>query len=950
MLLEHEVIKLIRDCTVCGLCKQGNGPIRPKNRFDAPLFVLCDTPYAMENVKGQVLSGGPGLEFETYLRNVGLNINQCYCTNLIKCMSATGRYKKDEIDLCANIHVRTELNSWHGGNIVIALGFNAGKFFLGEDFDLLKCHGIPQVVDFVFSPTQTRKLTIFPCLPPTYGIGTTGKMALIQEDFKALRELIVGNIDPEAPRNMFPEVDYREVTFEEMALIFAEQGMDTIFVDTETANDMRTPWSVQFSFLPGTGYFFEVKDKDCLELFKSIVEIPDTTTVFHNAKFDLKILNNLGIYPTRFEDSMVYAYNLQNKPQGLKALSYRLAGMEMKGFREVTRKNTIEKFLSYFTKILSREWEDSPQQLEYVAKPEYQWQYEETKIPCTKRHKEKIVCGCREDNNDLPMPDCRQCEGKGFYRIKRKRGKKVLVEGTENGHWRLKTPQNIKTKVQSIVNAFQKDPSTDIVERWYNFSYEERRMVADTLGETIAVADLSEVPREEAIEYACKDADATNRIYWDLKHEADSFKLQEVIEVDNQIMQMALEMEEFGMPAVAEKFHQLSDYYEREMDELQEMIEFIGGQKVNLSSPKQVNDLLFNKLGLKAKKFTDWDCENASTDAEALMFIENQHPIVPIIMQWRQLQKAKTSFSDKLPGMIQADGRIRGNIKTTRTITGRLAMDEPNLMNIPNRSKEGQKVRECFIAPDGYLFVSGDYGQIEMRIACHCAKDPVMSQIFIKHFESGFDGAWDIHRQTAAKIWGIPVDQVTDEERTPAKSAGFGILNQISGQGLSDFLVKMGRNDWPADRCEQLIKDWFGVYKGIAQYFNEQKLHARRYGYVRDLFGRIYLMPEYKSALKNVRNQGERNTCNYFVQGGAQGVMKRGMLALRKEVLQLREQGFDIQYLVQIHDDQLDLVPEECVEWYVPLKKAIFENAVKLSIPLVSDCKVGKSWGELEKA
>jgi len=948
MLLESELRNLVKSCQICDLSGKCSGPVSPRGNYDAEFFVLCDTPYQTEDFRGEVLTGGPGKEFENYLRNIGLSIQRCYCTNVVKCFSK--QYKDADIETCKKIWAEQELYSWHGGHTILALGTAAINFFL-PGADIFKIHGIPQKVKYRFSNGEEREYVVFPMFHPSFGIQSSNKMIFLQEDFKTFKQYVAGNLRISDFEDKETVVDYREVSFDECAELLFGSDSEYIFVDTETRADFKTAWSIQFTFEAGKGYLFKVEDADTLQLFKAFVETPGKITVFHNAKFDLKVLLRLGIKPWKFEDSMIYAYNLQNQPQGLKSLSYRLAGMHMHSFNELVKPESTKKFMLYFLEILGRDWPESDPVLEWVDAPETTWTQIEERIPCTKRHKEKIVCDCHKESTlGIPMQGCRNCAGKGFYRIKRKRGEKVELPSPDGGHWKVKQPQNIKKKVSRIVNEFDKNPDLDVIGRWYNFEPSERHTVEETLGKKLRVADLSEVDYAKAINYACKDADATCRIYWILKAEAMALGLDDVIDVDHKIIQMVMEMEDFGMPADPEKFTVLAEYYDEEMQKLQELVDFIADGKINMGSPKQVNQLLFGKLGIKPKKFTDYEGENPSTDSEALMFIENSHPIVPLIMQWRTFQKAKTSFAEKLPKMVESDGRIRGNIKTTRTITGRLAMDEPNLMNIPTRTKEGQKVRECFVAPDGYVFTTGDYGQIEMRVACHDARDPIMTEIFIKHYESKGAPEWDIHRQTASRIFGVPISEVDeDAHRTPAKSAGFGILNQITGQGLADFMVKVGCKGWDADRCDELIKEWFGVYKHIRAYFEQQKQQARRYGYVKDMFGKIYRMPEYKSVLNNVRNQGERNTCNYFVQGGAQGIMKRGMIALRGEVLHLREAGYDIQYIVQIHDDMVDIAPEDCIGWYLPFKKAVFENAVKLSIPLTSDCKFGKSWGKLEK-
>lgn len=941
----------IPDCTICKLHKACKQPITGHGDYGARLFFLSDFPSSQDDRTGIPVSGQTGREFDNYLRNIGIQRKDTYVTCVVKCRPLNNNPPEDsDIVNCSTNWLDKELKH-HPAEIIVAMGYISCNAIFQRKFNLDQYHGFPQRTEYRFQDGTTRELVVMPILHPAYGLYQTGKMYRIQQDFEQLRKLVRGYITPETHQDSYPNPSYAVADYETVADVLFGSNVSYVFIDTETTHDMKTPWSVQFSVEPGSAYFVYATDRDSLLIIAQFVAQPEVTTVLHNAKFDLKVLKSLGIVPARFTDSMILAYNLQGPPQGLKALAYRYCGLQMQSFGSITRPQTNKRFQEYFALVAEREWPDPDPFVEWVNEPQFEYDKKVTKIPCTKRHSSAIPCDCLLNISDKkPAFTCEICEGRGYYRIKESRGDKLMVPGTENGHWKLKQPQNIKSKVARALKAIEAGGDVSLVERWANFTEEEKAVVTAELG-PLTECDLRDVDFATALLYSCRDADATCRVYWDLYAELLQYPgLEDVVEVDNQIAAMTLEMEEFGMPAVAEKFQELSRYYEEQMAILQEAVDTLADRHINLGSQQQVAQYLFDDLGIKPEKFTKGEDPNPSTDAEALMFVENKHPVIPVILQWRGYAKNKSSFADKLPKMIEPDGRIRGNIKVTRTATGRLAMDEPNLMNIPTRTDEGKKIRECFVCPDGYSFVSSDYGQIEMRVACHEARDKAMTEIFIKHYETGGAPEWDIHRQTAARIFGVPVSMVDeDKHRTPAKSAGFGILNQITGQGLADFLVKVGCHGWTADDCDNLIKEWFGVYPDIRNLFREKELHARRYGYVTDMFGKIYRMPEYRSALKNVVSQGQRNTCNYFVQGGAQGIMKRGMLALRSQIQTFRDSGFDIQYLVQIHDDMICMAPDETLEWYVPVVKSTFESAVKLTIPLVSDCKIGKSWGSMRK-
>lgn len=291
--------------------------------------------------------------------------------------------------------------------------------------------------------------------------------------------------------------------------------------------------------------------------------------------------------------------------------------------------------------------------------------------------------------------------------------------------------------------------------------------------------------------------------------------------------------------------------------------------------------------------------------------------------------------------------RIHSNLNTTRTITGRLSCDNPNLMNIPARTEEGRKIRNCFKAKDGCVLVSGDYSQVEMRVACAESKDPEMTKIFLEGL--------DIHTQTAARIFNISYAEVTASEqnemryRYPAKQVGFGILFQLTAAGLHDQMTLAGATGWTVETCQDLIDGWFGVFKNIRAHFGSKKDECRKYGYVTDMFNRRYLIPQVYSALEWIRDEAGRLACSYPIQGGAQGIMKRGMVSCKPIYKKYREWGFTCNPIMQIHDDMIWEVSEEVSHDFALEFKTAMESAVKLHIPIKTDIKIGPVWGTMKK-
>ena len=514
----------------------------------------------------------------------------------------------------------------------------------------------------------------------------------------------------------------------------------------------------------------------------------------------------------------------------------------------------------------------------------------------------------------------------------------VLV--MEKGLPRVKQPQALNTKIKRAFMDSLANPAVDPLDRWHNVEPETRELVSAVLGPLVPCG-LGDIPDESAVRYAGRDADAPARVWPQLWEQVVDGGMEDTFWVDMQVTRIVLDMERCGMAVDREKFSELSAYYKREMDRLEGEISIIAGHPLNVGSTLQVADLLYKELVLRCPAYTPKGAP--STDEETLMKLLHDHPIVKPIIDWRGLQKNRSAYAENIPRMIKKDGRVHADIKTTRVYTGRLATAEPNLMAIPIRSEEGRKIRECFITAPGCSLVACDYAQIEMRLAAHASQDKEMLGIFQR--------GEDIHSQTASKIFGIPVDKVDPiKHRYPAKTCGFGVLYGMSAEGLLDQFSLIGCSEgWTLQKCEALIKEWFGLFRGVRSYFSGKIAEARRYGHVTDLFGRRYLIPEVKSALPHIISAGERQACNYPIQGGAQGVMKRGMVKMMPVYRGFREVGETCNPLIQIHDDMLFEVGDGILEAFCVVYKDTMENAVKLSLPLEVDLKTGKNWGSMEK-
>ncbi len=358
--------------------------------------------------------------------------------------------------------------------------------------------------------------------------------------------------------------------------------------------------------------------------------------------------------------------------------------------------------------------------------------------------------------------------------------------------------------------------------------------------------------------------------------------------------------------------------------------EMAGDPTFNISSPKQVGDILFEKLRLdpKAKKSARGQY---STDEATLSEIADRHPIVNEILEFRAVKKLLSTYIEPFPSYVsEADGRVHTTFNQALTATGRLSSSNPNLQNIPVRTERGKEIRKAFVpgTPDGVI-VSADYSQIELRIMAHLSGD--------EHLCKAFREGQDVHAATAAKIFGIPVEEVTREQRGQAKTANFGIMYGISSFGLAQRLG-LSRS-----AAKSLIEDYFASFPAIRSFIDSSIAFAREHGYVETLFGRRRYLPDIHARNATVRALAERNAVNAPIQGTSADIIKLAMIGV---AARLKEGGFRSRMVLQIHDELLfDAIPSE-----VPALKAmvteVMENVIKLSVPLTVECSAGANWLE----
>ena len=412
---------------------------------------------------------------------------------------------------------------------------------------------------------------------------------------------------------------------------------------------------------------------------------------------------------------------------------------------------------------------------------------------------------------------------------------------------------------------------------------------------------------------------------WDaLKADADLWNLYNEVELP--LVPVLREMEAAGVRIDVPKLKQAETALTEELNALEQRIYALAGEPFNINSPRQVGELLFDKLQLdsKAKKSKTGQY---STSEEVLVALKEKHEIVGLILDYRELKKLISTYISTLPGYIAEDGKIHTTYNQTVTATGRLSSSNPNLQNLPIRSERGRFIREAVIPDEGCLFLSADYSQIELRLMAHFSQD--------EHMLAAFRSGQDIHAATAAKIFGLPIDQVTKDQRRKAKTANFGIIYGISAFGLAQQL------DCSRSEAKQLIDDYFAAFPRVISYIESQKELARQKGYAETLFGRKRYLPDIHSHNATVRSFAERNAVNAPIQGTAADIIKMAMVSIHRR---LKEENLQTQMIMQVHDELNFNVPVTEVDRVREIVVSEMQNAVHLSIPLIAECGVGENW------
>ena len=456
----------------------------------------------------------------------------------------------------------------------------------------------------------------------------------------------------------------------------------------------------------------------------------------------------------------------------------------------------------------------------------------------------------------------------------------------------------------------------------------------DVCGKGAKQISFAEVSPEAACTYASEDADITLRLWTMLKPRLAREGMSSVYErLERPLIPILAHMEAAGIKVDTPLLHGLSQDFAGRIQILEGEIHQLAGETFNIASPKQLGEILFEKLGYEGGKKSKTGAFSTGADILEDM-AENGVEIARKVLDYRQLAKLKSTYTDALMASVNnRTGRVHTSFSMVGASTGRLSSSDPNLQNIPIRTQEGRQIRGAFIARPGCKLISADYSQIELRLVAHVAQEKTM----LEAFRNGVD----IHAQTASEVFGVPLDQMDAETRRRSKAINFGIVYGISAFGLSRQL------SIPQSEARDYIATYLDRFPGIRTYMNDAREFAREHLYVETLFGRRIHIEQIGASNQAMRGFSERQAINAPIQGSAADIIKRAMICLPAE---LAAQGLAADMLLQVHDELIFEVPEEQAEQSVQLIKSVMENAaspvVQLSVPLVVDAGIADSWSE----
>lgn len=901
-------------------------------RLPNPILLVGEAPGRDEARLRAPFVGPSGQEQDRYLARFNLSPRAWRRTNVV------GEYREGNPDPTPE-----DIERWTPAlmeevaacrpRLVIAVGRFAARWFLGEGAELEVVHGMVHEAGAFDESLEGRAggAWVLPIYHPALGFYDGEARARIAWDYeqvaRAVKEVVAGREPGPVRRDLWAGREaYLDVGGEELADLLEAQGLgegDRLALDTEGVPGRL--WSVQVSWAPGTGMLLRCAREDFEVGVAAIQRAVDrgVTIVMHQAStpmgcmYDVGMAREVGLElaGARIRDTMYAAYLMRLEAQGLKALAWRWCGMRMEGYEEVVGTADLEAQVRYLERVVESDW---------------------------------------------PKPE-----------------REVVVEN--DGTWRLYTPQSVQMRARGILRdlaAGKRDKDgnpVDVLARWEKIDRKLRREAERELGRLPEASfDTAwEVDPERVLFYGARDADATLRLDLALEPVLEELDLSLLYAQGMEVLPVFESMQRTGMVASRRRVEELLGRVENEMWEIQSRLShrYFDGRPFNPNSGPQTAVLL-RRRGVrpefKGRPLTT-PTGMPATGKKAIEPYRDSDPAVSDLLDWRERGKIRDFFIQPLLERFEEEDRrreereeeeqegewgdadlytVRCVFKPTRTPTRRLAAEKPNLQQVPSRTELGKEFRACYVAPPGYVYGAWDLSSIEPRYAAHHSRDEYLCRLFVERR--------DVYVETASEIFGVRTENVDREaQRRPTKTAWLGMLYGLGGEGLLTQLRMMRCEGWDLERCEDMIAQILRLSPGIKAAIDETRRELEARGYVRDAQGMYRYLPGIWARDRGVVEEAVRMGFSHKIQGGAQGMIQRSMIALRPRIEALVGMGWDVRWCLQIHDE-VDLMGEDDEELREVVHEMVMDALTRrhgvddMRVPVEAEGHWGKSWDELK--
>lgn len=928
---------------------RGTGPL------DAELMVVGEAYGQKEEMEGAPFVGTSGDELNRYLSSIRISRDSVYVTNAVNERPPGNSDPTREMIERHSARLGDELLTVRP-RYVLALGRYALQWFCGSDTSITREWGIPRTVYLCDAhgwpshrcdqcqsaedqySTGWWSVVLVSAHHPAYGLYMPDDQVLIQEALEGrmeltwgLRRVMDGKLEPDPPVDQYPNPDYQELTTRNDVLEWLSDNPSVLAIDTE--GSVAHPWCLTAAHTPGSARLIDAKNLRSVSVLNEYIADADPLVPMHWAAYDLEVLAAMRVTPRRLADTMLQAYELgPHFSQSLKLGAYRLLGKRMRDYDDLTGEADRRLAVEYLERVLSEGRCDTCRGRGLVVTAH--------RLKNGKLRRSSHKCeACNGDTTSWPVP--------------------TPLPVWERGKLSLWQPSSVGKRVRRILDDVRSGKlnrdgePTDPRARW------EKADPPDAIAAVIAAlghmpgATLDMVPRDEVIDYACADADATLRIWQLLDPLIDEWGLRDTYNTDLEIIPLLVGIQQTGVVADTAYFAQLSSEWRSDMSRIRHRIQKLVGYYVNPASSKQVANLLFEKLGLPPVKLTKGKT-GESTDDKVLeqLRMTTNHPVIPLLQRHRELDKLDGTYAGPLSKVDSSDGRVRMEMRYTRTDTGRLSSSKPRKgrdkhnwiqgQNIPTRGDEGKKIRKGLVARPGYLLGSWDLSQIEWRVLAHLSQDPNLLAVFRE--------GHDLHKMTASKMNNVPISEVTTEQRYAAKRVGFGMGYGATWRAIQQQFALEGI-ELTKDEAQAFIDGFMKAYPGIRPFWESVFAEARRNGYIRSADGRIRWATAARCTASWVREAAERELGNHPVQAFATGwLIKRVLIeADRRCVQPLRRAGFDVRIWLTVHDSIEFEFPEGVEAMLDPLMRRVMRETVKLSVPVLGSGAWGPRWSDCKE-